>query len=526
MIANVLNYRLLSQPELHDTVIKNRQRLKWAAGIKKVEDGGYAWEILQSILDYDEAHGKLPNRRALAEFVETSNDFFIAHRASWIREELRAFPDSVVQGDLDTYTDPDVLVAEVVKEARQQFHLYIAARYRGIVVQGPTQTKGRKDEEPSGIDAAMADMRKWWSRDLNEQATELAGIWQDNTEAIKQRLADYSAAQAEGRILLGLDRVDKTFVIRKGKALFLIGSSGDGKSTLLHSLVYNMARAGNNILYVSLEFEPQEVWEFLAFIHTHQFRDRLFLPSQNTWQMAKATDEDRKNMELVLDDIQQRTTVPGLIDVQKFFTWDEVEEYFEAHNEKNKYTVVVVDYIYKMNVATNSKYPGDIPKAKDAMISKAISWCHKKATFALISPHQVNREGHKAAKKEGSSGYDLDSLFASSAVQQDADLVVSVFSGEDQRDHGIMSLKCLKHRGTEPFAQHDLKLDGRTKYVRDADDVRAEDSIKNKQEMQKLWAEQQEKERIACEKAGREFIPTALGEAKEVMVAIPDAEAL
>ena len=94
-------------------------------------------------------------------------------------------------------------------------------------------------------------------------------------------------------------------------------------------------------------------------------------------------------MELVLDDIRQRTTVPGLIDVQKFFTWDEIEQYYEA-NKKNQYTVVVVDYLYKLTPPAN-KYVKEI-EAKNTVISRAITWTHSKAEFVLISPSQVNRE--------------------------------------------------------------------------------------------------------------------------------------
>jgi hypothetical protein len=231
-------------------------------------------------------------------------------------------------------------------------------------------------------------------------------------------------------------------------------------------------------------------------------------------------------MNVVIDDIKQRTTVPGLIDVQKFFTWDEIEGYFEANNTQNQYTVVVVDYLYKLNVECNSKYPGDIPKAKDAVISRAISWCHKKATFALISPHQVNREGHKGAKKDGSTGYDLDSLYQSSAVQQDADLVISVFSSDSARAVNSMTAKCLKHRGTEMFATHELKLDGRTKYVRDADEVKDETITKGKAEVARIWARQQAKQKAEAEARGETWTPTPIGGATETPITMPDTEVM
>jgi replicative DNA helicase len=338
----------------------------------------------------------------------------------------------------------------------------------------------------------MADVRKWWSRDLTEFPTELAGIWQDNTEALKQRLADYLIKTQGQRVLTGYPKIDANWVIQKGKAVFIAGSSGDGKSTFLNSLVYNMARAGENVLYISLEFEPAEVWEFLAFIHTHKFKDRMYLPPKSAWQQGKATEEDRKHMEVVLDDIRQRTSVPGLIDVQKVFSWDDIEQYWEAHNPKNNYSVVVVDYLYKLNVSTG-KYQQE-SQAKNTMISRAINWCHQKASFVLISPSQVNRESHKAAKKDG-NGYNLDSLYNSSATQQDADLAMSVFSDDECKRMNQISVKCLKFRGTEPFPEHFLKLDPRTKYVRDGEVAAAEQKAANEKYIKEQWAKKQEEER-------------------------------
>lgn len=481
-MIELLTYRLLTEPTLHDTVVKHRAKLKWAA-THAVSNG--MGDVLSVVLAYDAQHGKLPpNQRAVLEYCLTSTDFVVSRHGETINvwlEDLKR----ITAEDVAAWSDIDSLIDYTVTQTRNSYHTYIYQRAVNILLGGPSATK----DDPTGPEAAMAFVRKFWSYDLSAGAVNVAGIWQDNTETLEQMLADYRTKQKEQRVRFGFPQIDDSWVALWGKSVFIAGSSGDGKSTFLHSVVYNQARAGERILYVSLEFKPAEIWEFLAFIHTHQYRDRMFLPAQSVWQQGKATDEDHKNMSLVIEDIKQRTSVPGLIDVQQFFTWEEIEQYWEANNAKNQYTVVVVDYLYKLNVQTTGEYAGDIAIAKNALVSRVINWCHQKGTFLFISPSQVNREAHKAAKKDG-GGYDLDSLYACSAIQQDADLVMSLLSTDESKSINSLMVKCLKFRGTERFPEHDLRLDPRTKYVQDGKQYLADLKERNAKAVREMWERQ------------------------------------
>jgi hypothetical protein len=482
-MIEVLLFRLFTEPDLHQAVIKHRQQLKWVATHGR-DDGLY--DVLDTILRYDEQYGKLPEKpTALLQFCDTSSDALLMQRSEALRPDLKRMKEVATSELRAEFTDIDVLIDYTVAEARKRYHTYVYERAKSIVNQGPSASK----DDPTGPDGALAFVRKYWSYDLSPVATSVAGIWQDNTETLEQQLADYRTKQKEQRVRFGFPQIDEHWVALWGKSVFIAGSSGDGKSTFLHSAVYNMARAGERILYVSLEFKPAEIWEFLAFIHTHQYRDRMFLPAQSVWQQGNATDEDHKNMSLVIEDIKQRTTVPGLIDVQQFFTWDEIEQYWEANNAKNQYTVVVVDYLYKLNVPTSGKYAGDIAIAKNALVSRVINWCHQLGSFVFISPSQVNREAHKAAKKDG-GGYDLDSLYACSAIQQDADLVMSLLSTDESKAINSLMVKCLKFRGTERFPEHDLRLDPRTKYVQDGKEYLADLKERNAKAVREMWERQ------------------------------------
>jgi hypothetical protein len=171
-------------------------------------------------------------------------------------------------------------------------------------------------------------------------------------------------------------------------------------------------------------------------------------------------------MGAVIEDIKRRASVPGLIDVQRFFTLDDIINYYEANKAQHRYTVVVIDYIGRLNVDFG-QYQKE-KEVRDQLARRAVAWCAQENAFVLMSPSQVNRESHKAQKKNTKGGgYDLDALFNASALQHDVDLVMSVFSDADLKKAGEIQVKCLKWRGTNQFSQHELMLDLRTKYVFD-----------------------------------------------------------
>jgi len=268
----------------------------------------------------------------------------------------------------------------------------------------------------------MAWVRSRWALDLTEEEPQLGGLLHENTEVLKQQLADYLTTSQSERVKTHYPQIDNKWVVRRGKTMFILGSSGDGKSTFLNSLIYRMAKGGENILYVSLEFSPKEIWEFLAFVHCFHYRKEFYLPSLGVWQRGEAKQDDKVNMEKVIDDIKNRTHVKGVIDVQRFWSLEEIQQHYEAHKESLRYSVVVVDYLGKLNVPPGR--PADEINARNSNVSKAVKWTQKEGKFVLISPSQVNREAHKEARKskeKEKGAYDLDAMYYGSAAQQDTD---------------------------------------------------------------------------------------------------------
>ena len=475
-MIDVLVYRLLKE-NLHDVISKRRQDLKWAANCLKLDDNAF-YTVLDLILRYDEKHGQCPpTRKALLEFAQTSDDFD-ANRCEFLRGTLEELKE-IQEVRLKVVRDPNVLIDTVIKDARNQFFLFAAQFVTDIVSQGPSPkdaTTGKK-KHPSGCDDAKSEFYKLMARDLKSVAAVEAGLLHEHAEAIALSLdAKLQSEDSSGRMKLGFPHVDNNVVIGKRNLRFIgiMGMSGDGKTTVLNTIVYNLLCGGHNVLYVSLEHDPKEIWEFMAFLHSSHEDYDFEPPPLNDWELAadpesgkQVTAQDIENMGWVLRDIRDRRNLPGLLDVQLLRDWESIVAHLETNHAENRYDVLVIDYIARLDV------PGD-PRFRDQAIKGII---HKAQSLTrsfdgnrglvLISPMQVNRQGHKQANaaEQGEMRYDINAIANFSEYQHDMDYIFSVFSDEQmKRDFEVAmeTIKCRKGR-KPPMAI--LKIDPNSGYV-------------------------------------------------------------
>ncbi len=475
-MIDVLVYRLLHE-NLHDAISKRRQDLKWAAIRPKHDDNDYD-SVLELILAYDEQHGQCPpNAQALCDYSKTSDDFDASRRET-LRETLRNL-EEIEPLRLKNIRDVNVLIDEVTKKARKQYLLFAADRVADIVNQGPSpkDPTTRKNKVLSGCDDAKAEFYRLMAHDLRSEAAVQAGLLHEHAGEVAASLDEkLQPGETTGRIKIGFPHVDNNLIIGKRNLRFvgIMGMSGDGKTTVLNTVVYNILSGGHNVLYVSLEHDPKEIWEFMAFLHSSHEDYGFELPSLNDWDLAAdpesgkvVTDQDKANMGMLLRDIQSRCNLPGLLDVQQFRDWESIVAHLEANHAENRYDVLVIDYIARLDV------PGD-PRFRDQAIKGII---HKAQSLTrsfdanrglvLISPMQVNRQGHKQANaaEEGEMRYDINAIANFSEYQHDMDYIFSVFSDENMKADFQLVMETVKRRkGTRPPTVT-LKIDPNSGYV-------------------------------------------------------------
>jgi hypothetical protein len=418
-----------------------------------------------------------PTPTALLDFAKTSDDFDVSS-SEFLKSVLRGLNDRE-EVRLKLIRDISVLIDTVIREARKQFFLFSTRRVEDIVNQGPSpkdRASGKK-RLPSGCDDAKAEFYKLMVRDLQSEAGIEAGLLHENAEAIANSLDEkLQPEDSSGRVKFGFPHIDNNVVIGKKNLRFIgiMGMSGDGKTTVLNTIVYNILCGGHNVLYVSLEHNPKEIWEFMAFLHSSHEDYDFELPPLNDWELAAdpesgkvVTDQDKHNMGMLLKDIQSRRNLPGLLDVQQFRDWGAIIGHLEANHSENRYDVLVIDYIARLDV------PGD-PRFRDQAIKGII---HKAQSLTrtfdnnrglvLISPMQVNRQGHKQANaaEDGAIRYDLNAISNYSEYQHDMDCIFSVYSNEDMKADFELVMQTIKTRkGRKPPAAI-LKIDPNSGYV-------------------------------------------------------------
>jgi len=475
-MIDVLVYRLLKENH-HEAISKRRNDLKWAATCVKRDDSEY-YKILDAILAYDEEHGQCPpNKKAIHEFVTSSEDPELRMGSETILAAMKDL-NNLEEGRVKANSDINVLVENVIKDARIQFYLFVAEYFAQVVLAGPTKKNPKTGKgDPSGCDDAKTVFYKLMAGDLKSEASAPAGILHEHADDIAAALDEKLQPQdTSGRIKIGFPHVDNNIIIGKKNLRFvgILGMSGDGKTTILNTIVYNILCGGHNVLYVSLEHDPTEIWEFMAFLHSSHDDYDFRLPPLTDWELAndpesgkKVTQRDIENMSRILIDIRNRRNLPGLLDVQQFRDWESIVAHLETTHKENRYDVLVIDYIARLDV------DGD-PHFRDQQIKSII---HKAQSLTrsfdenrglvLISPMQVNRQGNKAANAAEESGtrYDLNSISNFSEYQHDMDYIFSVWSDGDMKDRNELEMQTIKIRKGKKPPVALLKIDANSGYV-------------------------------------------------------------
>lgn len=475
-MIEVLDYRLL-QENHHEAISKRRNDLKWAAACMKRDDSEH-YKILAAILAYDELHGQCPpNKKAIYEFVTSSEDPELRMVSDTILATLKGLND-IEEGRVRANSDIHVLIENVIKDARIQFYLFVADCFIQIVLAGPAKKnpKTRKGD-PSGCDDAKTVFYKLMAGDLKSEASAPAGILHEHVGEIAATLDEKLQPQdTTGRIKIGFPHVDNNIIIGKKNLRFIgiMGMSGDGKTTVANTVVYNMLCGGHNVLYVSLEHDPEEIWQFMAFLHSSHEDYDFRLPPLTDWELAndpesgkKVTEWDKANMGQILIDIRDRRNLPGLLDVQQFRNWESIVAHLETNHKENRYDVLVIDYIARLDVDGDARFRDQQIKN---IIHKAQSLTRsfdENRGLVLISPMQVNRQGNKAANaaEVGELRYDINAISNFSEYQHDMDYIFSVWSDDNMKEQHELEMQTIKTRKGKRPPLALLKIDANSGYV-------------------------------------------------------------
>ncbi|HZQ25282.1 MAG TPA: ATPase domain-containing protein [Terriglobales bacterium] len=442
------------------------------------------WEIyLQAIVEYTEKHGKTPDTKGLIDYILRGWSPFYQKAVNTSLELDKNLED------VETFEETDVaaLISDVINqvnvvalEAICQNACLIASKHGW-----PQQGLAMKRDE-LGLEPAQEYFRRGCSK-LVGNLESANGLWHENTDAIVETLNE----RAPGAIInTGLRGMDDEWNLKLGKTLLVAGTSGDGKTTLTLTLLYNFALQGHNVVLFTLEDPQLDVWVKLAFIHTSRFKDEFQLPSLFEWEQRMAwedagthksqwlTPEEKANMRDVICSIRNRDKVPGLIDVQALGEWSKMKAYTQAKMAENKYSVMAVDYFgERMETLGDPRWRD---KEINAAAGDAINFAQEN-NILLVAPVQVKKNLRDAYAAEyvddisKNSGFiapydDIAAVKADQiqALPQGADYCIGVWSGNELKKKNQGLICCMKFRPTVQFPCFRFQMDKNSKYIRDA----------------------------------------------------------
>lgn len=434
----------------HERLVNYRTRLRWATKeyITNGEDGA---RCLWYLLDYDKRFGKCPDTLETLTTWVSSNP----HNSQVIAKTL-----DLITGDIDTVAESDIDVNEIpAPEAAIDLYLSEAhALAAAVTYQSAARIIAGKEVEAKvlkefgelpPVQMAQQWVRKRWN-EIPAVVPTQSGDWAEHAEDVSQFLDSHLADADKNRVYTGFPTIDAQCVIGRKflKWIGILGGTSHGKSAFLLPMIYNMSRFGQNILLIPKEHSVEETWSRLTWMHSNYFRDKP-LCSLNTWiktpTLVTASDISSKNF--LIDDLKNRRTVAGSIDVQNFNTWDEIKEYAESHHKEKQFSVIAVDYLTKLNVHGRDPYA-----ARNEMLHDVQTYTqtfNNNEGIVVISPFQANKDGVRTVgKKEGDlwgvyEPEDVGSVNYYTEAAHDMDLLIGVWTC----DSTSMKISCPKSRG-------------------------------------------------------------------------------
>lgn len=413
---------------------------------------------LQALLFYLEKRGHGPESiDALGNYVvhnlDNIQDFQQQSNAKYL-DELEALKEY----ESHTDWDDDVIFAGLITEAREGW--FCLGLHNAECISVGSRVVDKKTGE-SGTTAAIQWFRSYLTKDFNTEAPVVAGLLNENVATVLTTLEQkLSPTETTGKFPIGFSHIDECVTVGKQNLRFIgvLGMSGDGKTTLTNTIVYNWLTQGAHILYCSTEHSPTEIWEFMAFLHQTHPDYGFKLPAMQNWEggteTGKVNREDQTNMYRILAEIQDRENLPGLLDCQQFRDWETIKSHLTINNKKNKYDILVVDYLGRLDVPGDPKFRDQAVKAMIHDAQKLTREFNDNRGLILLTPIQVNREGHKKALKaeEGESRYDINAVAIFSEYQHDLDLLLSIWSDDAMKLDSECEIQTLKKRkGRQPL---------------------------------------------------------------------------
>jgi len=407
---NVLMYNALTDSGYLSTIADNVQPEFFKS--KDISD------IFTIIKEFNETRNKLPTTTEIKQYLVTDQ----------LKETFRRLVGSFAE--IDKGIDKDELI-----ENTEQF-LKEKAVYCTMMESAEAISKGEVDTS-----VILDKFEKSCNISL---VTDLGLSVKDNIDDIIEDLTT-----VEDKIPSSWEWLDDSLdggFIKDGKSLYVFaGETNIGKSIFLGNVAANIANQGKNVLLVTLEMSELL---YARRICTHVSKIPMKEMAVNGASLRAAMTEGEGNV--YIKEFPPSTITPNTIKAfAKKFT-----------DQGIHLDAIVIDYLNLIHSPIGNNSYERIKNVTEQV--RAISYVFN---CPIISATQLNRAGFDQDNP------DLATISESIGLAATADVILSIFQNDEDRDLGIIRLGMMKNRYGPRGMTQPMRIDYSTLSIEQADDV-------------------------------------------------------
>jgi replicative DNA helicase len=424
---------LKEEPRFLSIILKDRELLMDAmsSGFKKGREGHF-WHkepnfLFSIIKSYYDKHNAMLTRTAMESIMDGMSKIGKKEITDEDRASARMYWDKVYH--LDVEKEDYELLKNNINSRYVQWQAYqiVSQNLENLVRSTNNQIDLVKDIQESFIKIDNMDPDPYsLAMDLEEGITQ-------SVEYIEERRENPESLPAVPTGLRAIDSIYHGFEF--GTYTIISGMINGGKTTLMFNIGFNMAKAGYNVVYISLEKKAVQLYTRLLSLHALVDYNRIKvggkgesgLDDENYYRLKEASEDLMERVKPNFDVIQaaQGTKLSKLL--------SEVEKI----KNRKKIDVLIVDYLGVIGNETN--HPGR-PDLDDAYTSSRLQSYGRINNFVTISAVQLktssskeirNRSKKASEDSEADVSVHTEDLAGSKMIIADADNGLSAVLNND-----------------------------------------------------------------------------------------------
>lgn len=418
--ATIRNYKATSFAGITYTAVEQVVFEKIQHSVREYGDCPKITTLLADLHDPENASAKLTVQEASLETFITGSDF--QRELAFLREE---------QSSVELVTS--------------------LADIQQVLQQGKVDRKGVRRK---GVRVALEEGFKSFSK-INQKANPLR-IEVTPQQAIQNLAREYKE-RAQNPLLSyglgwGIRQIDEATRGAQQKELWILaGFTSAGKSTAALNWARYLACEGDfNVLFYSLEMPVEQCYRILACIHAASPKFGRMLPYKKVKSGGLSNDDADFYLNQVLPDIENNSNLI-VRNPKGQTTIEDIQMEAEMLNRERRLDAVFIDYLgilpaprdFGRSALKRDYLNENIVRAKRL----ATDFCSGEG-IAVISAHQINRQGYKRAQDNGGR-YDIEAIADANEAERSSDVLLAVYSDDTLRQQKEVTWTMLKNRDGE-----------------------------------------------------------------------------